>query len=1086
MRCPACGVPIAAGAVRCGICGHVLPIRRANPPDGRAFVGRETEMTALRAGLDEALGGRGRLFFVLGEPGGGKTRLTAELAQHATQRGARVLVGRAWETEGAPPFWPWTQVVRAHLAEDDAEIARADIRPYAEDLVRLVPDLRELLPGLASPPDPESEPVRFRLFERFARFLETSARRRPLVLVLDDLHWFDGPSLSLLEFLTPELAKNAILVIGAYREVGLSREHPLGSVVGAAMREPGTRTLELGGLGEREVMRLVEDATGESPPAALVKALVQETGGNPFFLTEIVRLLVAERWPLSSAGGAGAAFPVPHGVRAVVSRRLQPVSAACRKVLTLAAMLGREWSVPALDALGREFNLAPTGDWLTEATEEAVEARLVAIVPQAVNRYAFTHALLRETLYEELNPARRARLHREIAHVLERLSGLCDDQSPPVGAGSSLPELAYHHFHAIAAGGDVGRAVTYALRAGDWAMSVLAWEQAAPHYRRALEALDLAEPDEVRRCELLLRLGQAESKAGNVPASEEAFERAASLARRLRAAGEAAGAACFARAVLGLGGEWWMDSIDVRPRFLELLEEALGALDPEDSALRSQVMSRLVIRLYYVREARERRRALSDEAVAMARRVADPTTLALALGARHWALWDPPHVEDRLLVTSELLRIAEGIGSRELAAQAHFFRVGALLERAAIDAVDEEIEAFARLASELRQPTYQWWTPMLRAMRALLEGRLAEAERLAEDGLAVGRSVQGAVAATVFGAFLVWLPARAACHVAVVASIASRVRAPLSSRASCHDDGGQGGPHEAREEANRMRSRGVGARIPSRVAVKRLDDDHGGPAVRHDRIGGRRNGIPARRMVFRALMGIVTAGLAVASVAGCARTSVQSVDVKAVGLPRPQLIVVHDFGVSANAVALDTAIGARVLEAMKGTPEVDEHLKIGHEVAGILTQNLVKEIGKLGIPAVAAANATPVAGPSLQIEGQFLTVDQGNRLRRAVIGFGAGASEVRTMVQVFETTNEGRRLVEDFYTTVKSSRKPGFGPMAGAGAAAGRAAESAGVSAGVGLATARSQTVEGDARNTADEIVKVLKQFFTQQGWIAP
>jgi hypothetical protein len=171
---------------------------------------------------------------------------------------------------------------------------------------------------------------------------------------------------------------------------------------------------------------------------------------------------------------------------------------------------------------------------------------------------------------------------------------------------------------------------------------------------------------------------------------------------------------------------------------------------------------------------------------------------------------------------------------------------------------------------------------------------------------------------------------------------------------------------------------------------------------------------------------------------------------------------------------------------VKGNPEADERLKIGQEVARVVTENLVVEISKLGIPAVEAAKATPVAGPSLSIEGQFVTVDQGNRLRRAVVGFGAGASEVRTLVQVFETTNDGRRLVEDFYATVKSSRKPGFGPMAGAGAAAGRAATSVAVSAGVGLATAHSQTVEGDAKNTADEIVKVLKKFFAEQGWIAP
>ena len=147
-----------------------------------------------------------------------------------------------------------------------------------------------------------------------------------------------------------------------------------------------------------------------------------------------------------------------------------------------------------------------------------------------------------------------------------------------------------------------------------------------------------------------------------------------------------------------------------------------------------------------------------------------------------------------------------------------------------------------------------------------------------------------------------------------------------------------------------------------------------------------RNGRPARALAVAVVLMVVV------GVSGCGRTSVDSVDVKATGLPRPQLVVVHDFAVSASAVALDTAIGARVMEALKGNEEIQDHVKAGREVAKVLTETLVKEVGKLGIPAVAAANATPVAGPSLQIEGQFVTVNEGNRLRRAVIGFGAGAS----------------------------------------------------------------------------------------------
>jgi len=245
---------------------------------------------------------------------------------------------------------------------------------------------------------------------------------------------------------------------------------------------------------------------------------------------------------------------------------------------------------------------------------------------------------------------------------------------------------------------------------------------------------------------------------------------------------------------------------------------------------------------------------------------------------------------------------------------------------------------------------------------------------------------------------------------------------------------------------------------------------------------GNHNGLVRRGV--RIVVMVVALGLA--GVAGCARTSVENVDVRSGGLPRPQVIVVHDFGVSAGDVSLDSAIGARLIQMVGETPASEEQLKMGREVARIVTENLVKEIGKLGLPAVSVAAATPVAGPSLAIDGHFLTVDEGNRMRRMVVGFGAGASEVRTLVQVYEMTDEGRRLVEDFYTTVKSSRKPGMGPMIGVGAAAGRAVVSAAASTGAGVATELSQTVEGDAKHTADEIAKVLKKFFADQGWISP
>jgi len=230
---------------------------------------------------------------------------------------------------------------------------------------------------------------------------------------------------------------------------------------------------------------------------------------------------------------------------------------------------------------------------------------------------------------------------------------------------------------------------------------------------------------------------------------------------------------------------------------------------------------------------------------------------------------------------------------------------------------------------------------------------------------------------------------------------------------------------------------------------------------------------------------VVLVAIALGGMAACARTSVESLNERAVGLPKPQLVVVHDFAVTPGDVALDSAIGQQLIRTVRETPATEQELKTGREAARIVSENLVKEINKLAIPTVHAATATPSAGPTLVVDGQFLSVDEGNRTQRMVIGFGAGASEVRTLVQIYETTNDGRRLVEDFYTTVKSSLKPGMGPMRGAlGAAAGRAAASAAASTGAEVVGMRSQTVEADAKHTADEIAKVLKKFFADQGWV--
>jgi eukaryotic-like serine/threonine-protein kinase len=258
------------------------------------FVGRVGELAELAADLDAVVAGRGGVVLLAGEPGIGKTRLAEELAARAAARGALVLWGRCWEGEGAPAFWPWVQVVRAYVqaqAGDPSELRR-DLGAGAADIAQLVPAVRERLPDLPAPPPLEPEAARFRLFDSLAGFLRTAAARRPLLLVLDDLHWVDVPSLALLRFVGRELEGAGPLVVGSYRHTEVDQGHPLLAAVADLTRGQHRRLL-LGGLDQRDVASFVALVAGVEPSAELAAAVYRQTDGNPFFVTEVVRLLAS-------------------------------------------------------------------------------------------------------------------------------------------------------------------------------------------------------------------------------------------------------------------------------------------------------------------------------------------------------------------------------------------------------------------------------------------------------------------------------------------------------------------------------------------------------------------------------------------------------------------------------------------------------------------------------------------------------------------------------------------------------------------------------------------------------------------------
>jgi DNA-binding SARP family transcriptional activator/tetratricopeptide (TPR) repeat protein len=680
------------------------------------FVGRESELAELRAGLDSAIAGRGSLFLLVGEPGIGKSRLAEEIVRQARARRARLLVGRCWEAGGAPAYWPWVQSLRTYIEQREPTTLRTELGTGAAELAQIIPELRELFPDLPGP-SPESEGARFRLFDSATRFLKNAAAVQPLLLVLDDLHAADEPSLLLLQFLAGELSSSRILVVGTYRDVDPTVRDPLASTLAELAREQVTHRLELAGLATADVARYIELTAGRTPAAELVATIHAETEGNPLFVGEIVRLLAPEgRLPEIDVPALWT-LGIPQGVREVIGRRLRRLSADCTRVLTLAAVLGREF---ALDALARLTDLRE--DELFDVLDEALTARVLSSAPGARDRLRFAHALIRETLYDELTTPRRVQLHRRAAQALEAL--YARDPEP------HLAELAHHAI----AGSDFRDGMRYARRAGDHALALLAYEEAARLYETALEALDLLGPsDERTRCELLLSFGEAEGRAGNSPAAKEAFLAAAEIARRLGLASE------VARAAAGYGGRIVWARAGGDDRLVPLLEEGLAALGDDDVELRAKTLARLAGALRD-EHSRDRRDRLSKEAVELARASENPTALASALDGRLAAIQAPDTVAECVALATEALELAERIGDRERVVHALVWRFVARLETS--DDFGTDLASAVPIAEELRQPAQLFMVTSSRAMLALTTGDFAAAEKLVHETFALGERTQ--------------------------------------------------------------------------------------------------------------------------------------------------------------------------------------------------------------------------------------------------------------------------------------------------------------------------------------------------------
>lgn len=461
------------------------------------FVGRAAEREIITSAWGKATAGERRAVLLAGEPGVGKTRLAAEMAALTTEEGALVLAGRCDEDVGSP-YQPFAESLRRFVDNcPDDELAER-LGPGAAELAVLTPGLRERLPHLRPHSAPDDDTARRRLFEAVTDWLATASADQPVLLVLDDLHWAAKPTLLLLKHVLRHDEPLRLLVVGTYRDTDLDRSHPLAEVLADLRREAGVERVQLRGLTADEVSAFLEAAAGhdlEEAGRELARTLHSETEGNPFFMEEVLAHLIETkvlfvgddgRWTshLTAAEDLG----IPEGVREVVGRRLSRQSEACNRALAMAAVLGPEFEVASVAAMA--------GEDVIELLERAAAAGLIAERAGQEPAYTFTHALVRQTLLEELSLARRQQYHLRAAEALAA------GKSPQPGP------IAVHYRQAGAAA-DPGVAVAASLQAAEAARRQLAWEEASDHWEGALELLELQGGDPSTRARLYELLGDA-------------------------------------------------------------------------------------------------------------------------------------------------------------------------------------------------------------------------------------------------------------------------------------------------------------------------------------------------------------------------------------------------------------------------------------------------------------------------------------------------------------------------------------------------------------------------------------------------
>jgi len=669
------------------------------------LAGRRDELIELVALCARAGEGSGALALVGGEAGIGKTRLAEEVAERARSSGIEVLWARCTDAAAAPSYWPWVQALRELRRRLGSQAFAAVTGGGLDDLLLAMPQVDPALAAGRVGDVGDGGTSRFLLHEAVTGTLREAAARQPTLLVLDDCHWADEPSLLLLDWLAGELSRMGLVVMATYRDHELPAGHLLHSLA-ARSTQDAVHVVSLHGLDAAELTDLIR-AAGVPVTVDLAARVRAMTGGNPFLSLETLRVLVSGSLPWNGA------VPLTHGAAAVLDRRLGTLSSDSRRMLDAAAVAG-DFAVDLLEAITATPRLR-----LLDLVDEAVAA---ALVVDDHGARSFVHGLVRERVQQTMSRQRRAALHAATADALARLRG----DSPNLAA-----ELAHHHAAAIDVdGAHRGPAHDSALRAARAALDHLAYEEASRLFALAARTADISDP--VGRVRCLVELGTARLRAGDVTGCLDAAEEAMGLAEAVADGAPAlrAAAALVPRGVAGSG---------VDERILSLCERALAA-QPEDPALHARLLSQRAIARADSGDPAERAQSLADgeRALRMAEECDDPDALFSALNARQMALVTPADVAERLAIADRTLQLASLAHRSDIAAWGHQWRLDALFQLGDVDAAEAELQQLESLVEVRGEPLARWRVLRSRAAFAKLRGSFAEARRLTDEAHDLG------------------------------------------------------------------------------------------------------------------------------------------------------------------------------------------------------------------------------------------------------------------------------------------------------------------------------------------------------------